>query len=128
MVYDNKEKILENLRKIKESKEKSLTKSQRSKNTSKNSHNSGNKKEKRFKVIYERDLCMGAAVCIMASEKYWELDDEGKAILKGGKRISSGVFELEIDEEDFEEMLEAAKGCPVNCIHIIDKKTGKKII
>lgn len=85
------------------------------------------KKEKRYKVIYERDACIGAGACIMASPKYWEMDKEGKAILKEGKK-NKEVFEIEINQEDFKQILEAAKACPANCIHIIDKKTGKKII
>ena len=64
----------------------------------------------------------------MASEKYWEMDNEGKAILRQGKEVSPGIFEIEITEQDYKEMFEAAKECPVNCIHIIDLKTGEKII
>lgn len=110
-----KEKIIEKLKEIKESK-------------SNNSPKVPTNGEKRYKIIYERDLCIGAAACIMASQKYWELDDEGKAILKNGKEVSPGIFELEIGEEDYAEMFEAAKECPVLCIHIIDQKTGEKII
>jgi len=118
-----KEEIIEKIKEIKEE-NPNLTDPKKENHTLKKI-TSG---EKRYKVIYERDLCIGAVACVMASTKYWELDDEGKAILIGGKEVSEGIFETEIPEEDYEEMFEAAKGCPVVCIHIIDKKTGEKII
>ncbi len=116
-----KEKIIEQLREIKKE-------SSESKNLDAQTKGKEKTGEKRYKITYERDLCIGAVACVMASPKYWELDDEGKAILKGGKEISPGIFELDIGEEDYAEMFEAAKECPVLCIHIVDKKTGKKII
>ena len=84
--------------------------------------------EKRYKVVYERELCIGAVACVMDDPKYWVMDDDGKANLIGGKEVSPGIFEIELSEEDFPKTLEAAKDCPVLCIHIIDKKTGEKII
>ncbi len=84
--------------------------------------------ETKYRIIYERDLCIGVAACVMSSPKYWEMDDEGKAILKNGREVSPGIFEIEISEEDYAESFEAAKECPVNCIHIINLETGEKII
>ena len=83
---------------------------------------------KRYKIIYERDLCIGVVACVMSSPKYWEMDNEGKAILKNGQEVSPGIFEIEIGEDDYAESFEAAKECPVNCIHIINLETGEKII
>lgn len=88
-------------------------------------HAGGNK---RYKIVYERDLCIGVVACVMSSPKYWEMDSEGKAILKNGQEVSPGIFEIEIGEEDYAESFEAAKECPVNCIHIISLETGEKII
>ena len=36
--------------------------------------------------------------------------------------------ELDISEENFAENKEAAESCPVNVIHIVNKKTGEKLI
>lgn len=93
-----------------------------------NSSFSSSSTKAKYKIIYERDLCIGVAACVMSSPKYWEMDSEGKAMLKQGKEVSPGIFEIEISEEDYAESFEAAKECPVNCIHIINLETGEKII
>ena len=81
----------------------------------------------RFKVVYERVNCIGAAVCVAVDPIKWELNADGKADLKGS--IQSGdVFELELSESELEAMKQAAEGCPVNVIHIINIETGEKII
>jgi len=81
---------------------------------------------KKFRVEYDRDGCIGAGVCAAVDEKHWEMNADGKADLKGGKK-DDDIFVKEIDESGLEEMKAAAEGCPVNVIHIIDEK-GKKLI
>jgi ferredoxin len=84
---------------------------------------------KKYKIVYYRDICIGAAGCVAVAPDVWELDNERKAVLKGGSQTSDpDVFEKEIDEEELQINLEAAQACPVNAIHIIDKKTGEKLI
>ncbi|MCL4359799.1 ferredoxin [Patescibacteria group bacterium] len=64
----------------------------------------------------DRDLCIGAATCVAIAPKAWVLDDEAKAII------------LDTAEEESDEILiEAAKGCPVMAIFVVDKKTGKQL-
>ena len=81
-----------------------------------------------YKVVYEREGCIGAAACSAIAPARWSLDDENKAVLKGSKETSKQVFELEIGEEELEEQLAAARSCPVNVIHIYNKETGEKLI
>jgi ferredoxin len=84
---------------------------------------------KKYKIIYYRDVCIGAAGCVATAPQIWELDKERKAVLKGGIGTDDpDVFEKEIDEKELQINLEAAQACPVNAIHIIDKETGKKLI
>ena len=73
-------------------------------------------KEKRYKVIYERDECVGAGACVVASPKNWQIDNKGKAILQDAK-AKNEIFELDIAKKDLNAMLKAAKSCPVKCIH-----------
>lgn len=81
----------------------------------------------RYKVLYERVNCIGAAVCVAVYPKYWEMDADGKANLLGS--IKNGdSFEVELDESEVEQMKQAAEGCPVNVIHITNLDTGEKII
>ena len=60
------------------------------------------------KIEVDRDLCIGAGPCVIFAGETFELDDEGKAIVKG----------LELNT--FEEVMNAAKSCPVLAIKIYD--------
>ncbi|MFH1978420.1 MAG: ferredoxin [Candidatus Aenigmatarchaeota archaeon] len=80
----------------------------------------------KFKVEYDRDGCIGAGVCAAVDEKYWEMNADGKADLKDGKK--NGMFVVEIEEADLENMKAAAEGCPVNVIHVTNVETGEKIV
>lgn len=77
-----------------------------------------------YKIVHDRASCIGCGACVAACEKFWSLKD-GKSSLKGAKKIGAN-FELEVEELNCNK--DAAEVCPVNCIHIIDLKTGKKII
>lgn len=63
----------------------------------------------------DRALCIGAATCVAIAPKAWALDDEAKAIILDTA-----------DAETDDILIEAAKGCPVMAIFIIDE-TGKQI-
>lgn len=82
----------------------------------------------KYKVTYDREGCISAAACVGVNEKYWVLDAaDGKANLIGGTKNAEGIFELEIDEADLEDMKKAAEVCPVLIIHIFNAETGEKI-
>ena len=63
----------------------------------------------------DQDLCIGAATCIAIAPKAWSLDDQAKAV----------ILDTAEDETD-ENLIEAAKGCPVMAIIITDED-GKQI-
>ncbi|MEK7157948.1 MAG: ferredoxin [Patescibacteria group bacterium] len=70
-----------------------------------------------YKIVYDREGCIGAASCTAVSEN-WELSDDGKA-----------TFHKEmITEEELAKEREAAESCPVQVIHIINTETGEQII
>ena len=80
------------------------------------------KKEKReplYIIEYIRPECIGAAACVALRPENWFLDTDGKATLMR-KEIYT--------EEEFKAEFESAEACPVNVIHIIEVKTGKKLI
>ena len=81
----------------------------------------------RYKVVYERVNCIGAAVCVAVFPKYWSMNADGKADLIGSVK-SGDSFEIELDESELEQMKQSAEGCPVNVIHIFNAQTGHKII
>lgn len=67
-----------------------------------------------MKVTVDRNLCIGAASCVVIAPKVFQLDSEAKAEVVDQK----GADEATI--------LDAAKSCPVLAI-IIEDDNGKQI-
>ena len=72
---------------------------------------------KKYKIVYEREGCIGAAACIAVAPKTWKMGDDGKA----DQLIS------EFDEADLAANMDAARACPVIVIHIYDED-GNQLI
>jgi ferredoxin len=70
---------------------------------------------RKYTMTIDRSACIGAATCIALAPHAYVLDAEAKAVFLD----SAG------DESD-EALLNAAKGCPVAAIKIVDD-TGKQI-
>lgn len=69
------------------------------------------------KIIIEREKCIGCGTCQALCPKQFELIDDGKASLIGGKRdAKTGNDNIETDKLGCAEA--AADSCPVQCIHI----------
>lgn len=82
------------------------------------------------KIVVDRDLCIGAISCVVAAETIFELDNEGKAIIKQKNNVkNSGPTEKE-NLNDFKindvTLLEAAQSCPTKAIFLYDED-GKQI-
>lgn len=85
--------------------------------------------EKKYRIEYDREACIGAAACVAAYPERWSLADDGKADLKDGiPNEDNSVQTLEFGQEEFEKFLESAQACPVNVIHVIDLSTNKRLI
>lgn len=84
----------------------------------------------KYKIEYDRNSCIGAAICAQLNPENWTMVDDGKADLHEGgkhaKEFKPGWFSIEVD--DISKIMEAAEGCPVNAIHIIDLEKEKKLI
>jgi ferredoxin len=75
----------------------------------------------KYKVIFDRELCIGALACNSVAPEYWKIADDGKVDLVGGKyNEETGKWELIIDEKDLNINTDAEKSCPVEAI-IIEK-------
>lgn len=74
-----------------------------------------------YKVKVDRELCIGAASCTAVSPNAFDLDGEGKAVTKkkDGTATSDWVNESDINAPH-EEILNAAKSCPVDAIIIVE--------
>jgi ferredoxin len=68
----------------------------------------------KYKIWVDRNLCIGAAVCVAVASKTFVLDKENKAVI------------LETaDSELVSNLIDAAKGCPVSAIFIEDEKGNR---
>jgi ferredoxin len=61
------------------------------------------------KVVVDKDLCIGSASCVAIAPDLFELDDDGKAIVKEGASY-----------EDVVQVLDSAQSCPVDAIIVYD--------
>ena len=69
------------------------------------------------KIIQNHEGCIGCGSCVAVCPKFWGMNyEEGKAILKNGKKNEKGEYELEV--KDIECNQEAADVCPVSVIKI----------
>lgn len=79
----------------------------------------------KYKVIHERDKCVGCGACVSICPRLWRMGEDGLAELKNGER-EGGKFKLEI--ETLSCAKNSAEVCPVNCIHIIDMESEEELI
>ncbi len=77
----------------------------------------------KFKVIHEREVCIGCCACESISPDFWKLNDDNKVDLIGAKKEEDS-FILNLD--DIDNLVESAESCPVECIHI--EEDGKRKI
>lgn len=66
-------------------------------------------------IEVDPNVCIGAAPCVGVAPKTFELNDEGKAVV-----IRT------VDEDDIQNIINAARSCPVSAIKITDP-TGKVV-
>ena len=79
---------------------------------------------KQYKIIFDRETCIGALACNAVVPDVWTLADDGKVDLKGGTKREDGKFELVIDESQLGKNKEAADSCPVYAIVIEEIQEG----
>ncbi len=77
----------------------------------------------KYKVIYDRDACIGAFACIAAAPDFWKFADDGKADLKQAKfNPETKKWELIITDKEYAEQKAASEVCPVGVITIEEIK------
>lgn len=82
-----------------------------------------------FKVKVDRALCIGAASCVAVAPATFDLDSEGKAVIKkkDGTQTSDFVSYSDINDNETN-ILNATKSCPVNAIIIVEvDDNGKEV-
>ena len=66
------------------------------------------------KIVIDRDLCIGAASCVVIAPNTFQLDEENKAYL------------VNLEGHDAETTLMAAESCPTKAIFLYDEE-GKQV-
>ncbi len=74
----------------------------------------------KHRIIFDRNICIGALACNAVAPDYWLLAEDGKVDLKGATKRDDGKFELIVDDKEFLINKEAAESCPVYAIVIED--------
>ena len=76
----------------------------------------------KLKVRVEQELCTGEALCTGIAPRFYELitDDNGdhKAQMKGADGKLHIEYTLEVNDDDYDEILEAAERCPPKAIFV----------
>ncbi|HLD05354.1 MAG TPA: ferredoxin [Candidatus Nanoarchaeia archaeon] len=72
----------------------------------------------KLKIVHDHPGCIGCAACVAMHGPNWELKDDEKAMPE----------KTDLEESDRDGNMRAAQNCPVNVIHLVDLKTGKKLI
>ncbi len=84
-----------------------------------------------WKIEYNRPECISCGACAAVAPGSWSIaQKDGKSELSGSMHIEEHgeIIKEELELDDLKQNKEAAECCPVNVIHITDKKTGQKII
>jgi len=74
-----------------------------------------------MKIIHEKSKCIGCGACAAICAKMFEMDESGIAQLKNSV-INPDSKSYEIEVEDLACAKDAAESCPVEIIHIVEKK------
>lgn len=69
----------------------------------------------KWKIVVDRDLCIGAASCVALAMKTFALDAENKAIVLEGEGDPPETVKL------------AAESCPTKAIILTDEETGEQV-
>jgi len=73
----------------------------------------------KYKIEFDREICIGALACTAVAEQFWPTSEDGKVDLTGATyNEQTKKWELIIDEKDYEINKDAAEVCPVDAIVI----------
>ena len=74
----------------------------------------------KYKIIYDRDSCIGAFACAAVAPEVWIFADDGKADMKSATyNKETKRWELIISEAEYDDNQAAAEACPVYAIKIV---------
>jgi len=80
----------------------------------------------KYELKYDKDACQSNFVCTAVDPEHFKEGEDGKAELIGGSS-EDGLFVLEVDEDGKSAAEQAANGCPMMAIELVDTEAGETI-
>lgn len=78
-----------------------------------------------IKIIHYREKCIGCFACAEFASMRWRMSKkDGKSVLLGGVN-NNGIYNTDIEEDEYNENKLVAKMCPSKVIKIIKIKDKK---
>ena len=85
----------------------------------------------KYKIVFKRDLCIGALACSALDPGLWEETDDGKVSIIGGEKVYDENGEITeefiILDELKDDNMDGAMACPVLAIEVYKLKDGEEI-
>jgi ferredoxin len=83
----------------------------------------------RLRVWVDQDLCTGDGLCVQYAPEVFEFDVDGLAYVKdsGGELLVSPRSRTDVPEHLRLDVIDAAKDCPGDCIHVVRSEDGHEV-
>ena len=80
----------------------------------------------KYQIKFNRDSCQSNFVCTAVDPEHFAQADDGLAELTGGE-TSDNIQTMDIEESELQKAKQAANGCPMQAIEVIDKESGNTL-
>ena len=79
-----------------------------------------------LQVWVDQDLCTGDGLCVQYAPEVFEFDIDGLAYVKDGdgELLTSTGARADVPGDTVREVIESAKECPGQCIHVVRESDG----
>lgn len=78
--------------------------------------------EKTIIIEYHPERCIGAQKCVAAAPQYFRFENQKAVLLNSTIQNQVNLLQVQINEDQFAPIQEAAERCPVNAIKVSDEK------
>lgn len=80
----------------------------------------------KYQLKFDKDKCQSNFVCTAVDPDHFQEADDDKAELVGGS-LEDSIQILDVEESEKDQAQQAANGCPMLAIQLIDQESGKTI-
>jgi ferredoxin len=82
-----------------------------------------------LRVWVDQDLCTGDGLCVQYAPEVFEFDIDGLAYVKDtdGELRTSARSQVDVPDHLRLEIIDAAKECPGDCIHVLRADDGSAV-